>query len=116
MGPFGKFIKIAPGKETYAELAELALGNKALDRFLVTNDHDRAIVDSIRKKAGCRTDCGIFIVHESSRFQVPKPPIRGIETVASVLTISDDNVFNCLGKLRLLNRQEFVASLSLHSF
>ena len=96
-GPIGNYLKIVPGKEMYAELAELAFGAGTLDRFVVTNDEDRKKVQDIRRRAGCVQDCGIFQVHNSaSRFSIPSPPVDGIETVASVLTISSDLVFNCL--------------------
>ncbi|KAL7570169.1 hypothetical protein ACA910_020007 [Epithemia clementina (nom. ined.)] len=96
-GPIGKYLKIVPGKEMYAELAELALGSGVLDRFVVTNDSDRKLVQEIRHKAGCQQDCGVFQVHNNnSRFNVPGPPVEGIETVASVLSVESDLIFNCL--------------------
>eukprot|EP00934_Nitzschia_sp_Nitz4_P001332 Nitzschia sp. Nitz4//scaffold133_size116822//74277//77815//NITZ4_003812-RA/size116822-snap-gene-0.17-mRNA-1//-1//CDS//3329535411//1332//frame0 len=95
-GPIGSFVKIVPGKEKFAELAELALGNGSLDRFVVTNDHDRKVVLSIRKKLGCQSDCGVYQVSPHGRYNIPPPPVDGVETVASVLNISDDLVFNCL--------------------
>lgn len=96
VGPIGSFIKIAPGKEEFAGIAEFAIGNGTLDRFIVTNDQDRKMMQDIRKSVGCRQDCGIFQVHASARFNVPGPPADGIETVASVLSIPNDLVFNCL--------------------
>jgi chromosome segregation ATPase len=45
---------------------------------------------------GCHQDCGVFQVKQSARYNIPAPPVPGIETVASVLNISDDLVFNCL--------------------
>jgi hypothetical protein len=74
----------------------LALGHGNLDRFIVTNDQDRKTFQQIRKDAGCQQDCGVFQLKESARYNIPGPPAPGIETIASVLTISDDLVFNCL--------------------
>jgi chromosome segregation ATPase len=96
VGPIGAFIKVVEGKEDFAKIAEVAIGGGTLDRFIVTNDHDRKVMQSIRLRAGCRQDCGIFQVHETPRFKVPPPPVDGIETVASVLNIPNDIVFNCL--------------------
>jgi DNA repair exonuclease SbcCD ATPase subunit len=96
IGPIGAYLKIAPGKEKLAPLAELALGNGTLDRFIVTNDHDRKTFQVIRSEAGCRGDCGIFQVSRHPKYNIPPPPVDDIETVASALTISDDLVFNCL--------------------
>jgi chromosome segregation ATPase len=96
VGPIGAFIKVVEGKEDFAKIAEVAIGGGTLDRFIVTNDHDRKVMQSIRTKAGCRQDCGIFQVHETPRFKIPPPPVDGIETVASVLNIPNDIVFNCL--------------------
>jgi chromosome segregation ATPase len=97
LGPIGSYLKIASGKEQFATIAELALGPGILDRFIVTNDQDRKTFQQIRKNMGCQQDCGIFQVEQSARYNIPAPhPVPGIETVASVLNISDDLVFNSL--------------------
>lgn len=96
-GPIGAYLKVVPGKEHYAALAECAMGNGVLDRFVVTNDHDRKVLQQLRQRIGCQSDCGIFqVAMHSGRFEVPGPPVEGIETVESVLNISDNLVFNCL--------------------
>ena len=97
VGPIAKYIKIAPGKEQFAKIAELALGTRSLDKFVVTCDEDRVLLQSIREKCGCRQDCGIYQTHNDPRFNIPEPPSEGIETVATVLAISHDLVFNILG-------------------
>ena len=97
VGPIGAYLKIAPGKEPLAKIAERALGWGVLDRFIVTNDEDRKELQNIRKAAGCSgRDCNIFQTPLAARYQVPEPPCDGIETVASTLNISNDLVFNCL--------------------
>jgi chromosome segregation ATPase len=96
LGPIGAYVKIVQGKEQFAPIAELAIGNGALDRFIVTNDHDRKLFQKIRKDAGCRQECGVFQMHQHPRYNIPPPPVEGIETVASVLNVTDDLVFNCL--------------------
>jgi chromosome segregation ATPase len=96
LGPIGSFVKIAAGKDQFASVAEFALGNGTLDRFIVTNDHDRKLLQGIRNRAGCRQDCGILQIHEHAKYEIPSPPVEGIETVASVLQIANDLVFNCL--------------------
>lgn len=96
-GPIGSFLKIAPGKEAFGKLAELGMGTGVLDRFIVTNDNDRKVLQSLRGQAGCTSDCGIYQVSISSgRYAIPGPPVDGIETIASTFNISDDIVFNCL--------------------
>ena len=71
-----------------------------LDRFIVTNDHDNKVMRQIRSQAGCAQDCGIYQIHPDStkrRFNIPGPPeADGIETIASVLSIENTTVFNCL--------------------
>lgn len=90
-------MKINPDKEDYASIAELAINHGNLDRFIVTNDNDRRIFLEIRKQAGCMSDCGVFQVKASPRYNIPSPPtVDGIETVASVIKIENDLVFNCL--------------------
>jgi len=96
LGPLGAFVKIAPGKEMYGSLAELAIGSGMLDRFIVTNDNDRKILQGIRRNLGCQHDCGILQVHPHAKYNVQPPPVNGIETVASVLQVSNDIVYNCL--------------------
>eukprot|EP00535_Pseudo-nitzschia_heimii_P003888 CAMPEP_0197177072 /NCGR_PEP_ID=MMETSP1423-20130617/2806_1 /TAXON_ID=476441 /ORGANISM="Pseudo-nitzschia heimii, Strain UNC1101" /LENGTH=1222 /DNA_ID=CAMNT_0042626559 /DNA_START=130 /DNA_END=3798 /DNA_ORIENTATION=+ len=95
LGPLGYYCKIQSEKEEYASLAELAIGNGVLDRFVVFNDADRKLFLKIRREAGCRMDCGVFQQKQRPRFQVPVPP-EGVETVATVIAIQNDDVFNCL--------------------
>ena len=95
-GPIFTHLKIAPGKEQYAGLAETAIGPGVLDRFVVTNDHDNKLLRRIRQQAGCNQDCGIYQIHPNStkeRFNVPSPPsVDGIETIASVLSVDSPMV------------------------
>jgi chromosome segregation ATPase len=96
-GPIGSFLKIAPGKEAFGKLAELGMGSGVLDRFIVTNDHDRKVLQNLRHQVGCHSDCGIYQVSPSNgRHAIPGPPVDGIETIATTFNISDDLVFNCL--------------------
>ena len=96
VGPIGQYVQIYPGKEQFAPIAELSLGPGTLDRWIVTNDHDRKIFMTIRREARCNNECGVFQVAAHRRYNVPPPPVDGIDTVATVLKISDDLVFNCL--------------------
>lgn len=60
VGPVGKFLKVAPGKDRYAAIAEKAL-QVGLDRFIVTNKQDRALYLRMRQEVGCKTrDCGVY--------------------------------------------------------
>eukprot|EP00536_Pseudo-nitzschia_multiseries_P000717 jgi/Psemu1/249877/estExt_Genewise1Plus.C_90057 len=95
LGPIGFYCKIQPGKDDLATLAELAIGGGMLDRFIVFNAADRKLLQKIRQEARCRSDCGILQQHKHARFTVPEPP-KGVETVATVLSIENDLVFNCL--------------------
>uniref|UniRef100_A0A7S4NJE4 Rad50/SbcC-type AAA domain-containing protein n=1 Tax=Odontella aurita TaxID=265563 RepID=A0A7S4NJE4_9STRA len=96
IGPIGAHIKIAEGKEEFAKIAESSIGGGTLDRFIVTNDSDRAVLQNLRKELNCTRECGIFQTHVGERFNVPPSPEQGIETVASVLHVDDTLVFNCL--------------------
>ncbi len=97
MGPIGAHIKIAPGQENLAPIAEFALGGGTLDRFVVTNDQDRKVFMDLRQQARCSaSECNCFQVPVHPRYQVPPPPANEIETVVSALKIEDDLVFNCL--------------------
>ena len=96
LGPIGRYLHIVPGKEKYAALAESALFPCDLDRWIVTNDHDREVVQNIRARVGCQNDCEIFQVSQHAKYDIPLPPSDDVETVATVLQCSDDLVFNCL--------------------
>lgn len=95
VGPIGMYLKIAPGKEPLAAIAQHAMGN-ILDRFIITDARDAALFRKLRNEAGCRRECNYFQVSPARRYQIPAPPCDGIETVASCLTIEDDLVFNTL--------------------
>ena len=97
LGPIGAYIKISAGKERYASIAEMAVGPGTLGSFVVTNAHDRRLMQEIRTNTGCgHRDCVIYQSHPGARYKVPAPPSNDVETVASVLQISEDLVFNCL--------------------
>ncbi|KAG7347822.1 RecF/RecN/SMC N terminal domain containing protein [Nitzschia inconspicua] len=97
LGPIGSYCKIHSGKEEFAKVAESAMGPNILDRFVVFNDGDRKTLQSIRQKAGCGADCGIFQQSQHPRYRIPDPPeMDGIETIASVISVQNDLVFNCL--------------------
>ena len=95
LGPIGFYCKIQQGKEDFASLAEIAIGNGVLDRFVVFNDGDRQLFQKIRRDAGCQMDCGIFQQPQHARYRVPEPP-QGVETVATVVSIENDLIFNCI--------------------
>ena len=95
LGPIGSYLKVRPGKEMYAELVETAIGEGVLDRFVVFNDHDRKVFLQLRREAGVFHQCGIFQQSSHARYRVMPAP-QGVETILSVLTVEDDDVFNCL--------------------
>jgi chromosome segregation ATPase len=97
VGPIGYFCKVQPGKQAFASLAESALGPGVLDRFIVCNDADRKLFQTIRREAGCQSDCGVFQQAQHARYNIPDPPqMEGIETISSVISVQNDLVFNCL--------------------
>lgn len=61
IGPIGLHVKIKPGEEHFAGIAELALGSANLGRFIVTEDADRATLMRFRRELGCNTrECNVF--------------------------------------------------------
>lgn len=101
LGPIGAYIKIVQGKEKYAKVAEHGLGGGILDRFVCTNDRDRALLMRLRNESACYgNQCGLLQMHPNAavnRYNIPAPPpFDGIETIASVLSIPDTLIFNCL--------------------
>jgi chromosome segregation ATPase len=90
-GPIGANIHIAAGKEKYAAIAKHALGGKSLDHYVVTNNHDRQLFQSIREQAQCNSsECGIYQVFNSPRYNVPPPPSADVETVVTCLNIDNE--------------------------
>lgn len=96
VGPIAHYIKIAAGKEKYAAIAEKALGRGMLDRFVVTSDEDRRVLQGIRKQVGCKSDCGILQTKNSARFRVMPFDVDRVERVCSVLNVDNDLIFNTL--------------------
>mmetsp|Transcript_28066 Transcript_28066/g.41456 ORF Transcript_28066/g.41456 Transcript_28066/m.41456 type:complete len:1167 (+) Transcript_28066:53-3553(+) len=95
IGPIGMYVKIAAGKEEFAALAGHALGN-LLDRFIVTNDHDRQLFQKLRQEARCSRECNCFQTKESPRYQIRTCGVNGVESVATCLSVDNDLVFNLL--------------------
>ena len=97
IGPIGAHIKINAGKEHLAAIAEFSIGGGILDRFIVTNDADRATFMQLRTSLGCKSrECSLFQTHVHARYRIPSPPSDDIDTIATVLQIDNDLVFNCL--------------------
>mmetsp|Transcript_11008 Transcript_11008/g.16946 ORF Transcript_11008/g.16946 Transcript_11008/m.16946 type:complete len:1170 (-) Transcript_11008:71-3580(-) len=95
IGPIGMYVKIASGKEDFAALAGHALGG-LLDRFIVTNDHDRQLFQKLRRDVGCTRECNCFQTAENSRYNIRSCGVDGVETVATCLSIEHDLAFNVL--------------------
>eukprot|EP00554_Chaetoceros_debilis_P004872 CAMPEP_0194084796 /NCGR_PEP_ID=MMETSP0149-20130528/14920_1 /TAXON_ID=122233 /ORGANISM="Chaetoceros debilis, Strain MM31A-1" /LENGTH=1202 /DNA_ID=CAMNT_0038767545 /DNA_START=99 /DNA_END=3707 /DNA_ORIENTATION=+ len=96
VGPIGKYLKVLPGKEKFASMAEMSL-QVGLDRYIVTNSQDREVFMRLRGEIRCNTrECGVFQMRDSPRYNVIAPPCDGVETVATVINATDDLVFNCL--------------------
>ena len=99
VGPIGNSLKMVAGKEMFASLVEFVMSSTVLDRFIVTNDHDRKLYQQIRVSARCSArECGVFQMHPSAaerRYDIPQPP-EGIDTLATCLEIEEPLVFNCL--------------------
>jgi hypothetical protein len=92
-GPFRAYITVADGKNEFAPNAQPYI-NLALDDYLVTNMVDFAVLKELCLQVDCHVD-RLFVVENRERQSVPVPK-RGTDTVASVFSISDDLVFNCL--------------------
>lgn len=98
-GPVGMYVKIVHGKETYAKIAEAAIGPGALDRFIVTNQADLQLMNKLRRDVGCGPrDCPLYRISPKAtkqKYNVPESP-PGVETVTSVLNVENAMAFNFL--------------------
>jgi chromosome segregation ATPase len=98
-GPVGMYLKIFNGKEKYAKIAEFAIGNGNLDRFIVTNHADLQLMDKLRAEVGCsHRDCPLYQISLRSTKEKYNtlPPPDGVETVTSVISVDNAMVFNFL--------------------
>jgi chromosome segregation ATPase len=60
IGPIGKYMTVVPGKEHLAAVAEKAL-QVSLDRYIVTNSHDRQVYLQLRDQIRCGfNDSGVY--------------------------------------------------------
>lgn len=93
------YLKIVNGKEKYAKIAEFAIGNGNLDRFIVTNQEDLRLMEELRKEIKCSPrDCALYTISPRStqeKYNTPAPP-NGVETVTSVINVENAMVFNFL--------------------
>ena len=98
IGPIGAFLKVVPGKEDFAALAEHAIGGQGiLDRFIVTNGNDGKTLRRLRQEARCGNSCGVLNVRIAPRYRIPSAPqAEGVDLVAGVFAIENDIVFNAL--------------------
>ena len=98
-GPVGMYLKIVNGKEKYAKIAEFAIGNGNLDRFIVTNQDDLNVMETLRREVGCgHRDCSLYKISPRStqeKYNTPAPP-NVVETVTSVVSVDNAMVFNFL--------------------
>ena len=98
-GPVGMYLKIVNGKEKYAKIAEFAIGNGNLDRFIVTNQDDLKLMERLRSEVRCgHRDCSLYKISPRSaqeKYNTPAPP-NGVETVTSVVSVDNAMVFNFL--------------------
>ena len=107
VGPIGAYLKLNPGKEKYRDVVEVALGQGVFDGWIVTTQDDLGMLQTIRRKAGCVQDCGVYRVSVTPRHRVPGPPVDGVETGATILKIEDDLVFNCLVDQKQIEKMGF---------
>ena len=100
IGPVARYIKVDTGKAKYAAIAKKALGRGMLDRFVVTSDEDRQVLQKNRQEAGCKSDCGILQTKNSPSFSIMPFNVDGgrveVERVCSVLNVDNDLIFNVL--------------------
>jgi len=93
------YLKIVNGKEKYAKIAEFAIGNGNLDRFIVTNHSDLQLMNKLRKDVGCGyRDCPLYKISPratNEKYNTYAPP-DGVETVTSVVSVENAMVFNFL--------------------
>ncbi|KAL9181634.1 hypothetical protein ACHAXT_010439 [Thalassiosira profunda] len=98
-GPVGMYVKVVPGKEKFAQIAEAAIGPGGLDRFVVTHKDDVTLMNKLRRDVGCGPrECALFKISPKAakqKYNVPAPP-AGVESVTSVLNVENAMAFNFL--------------------
>jgi chromosome segregation ATPase len=98
-GPVGSFVQVKRGKESWAKLAEAAIGNVGLATFVCDDKADVGLLRRFRKEVGCRDmDIPIAHHHPGPRYKTPKgvEGVTGIELAINCVTVEEDLVFNFL--------------------
>lgn len=94
-GPIGARVTMKEGYERdWGRAVERALG-PYLRSFVTTNLRDRNLISNLQQKSDRSRGVPVYTQHRSSRYQVESMP-SGVLTVADVVNIPDDIVFNCL--------------------
>ena len=99
LGPVGNYIQVKSGKEKWAKLADVAIGNIALQTFICDDNRDLALMRRLRKDCGCREmEIPITCQQPGARYNAPSQidGVSGLELCMNVLTIEHDIVFNFL--------------------
>ncbi|GMH47517.1 hypothetical protein TrRE_jg10257 [Triparma retinervis] len=103
-GPVGAFVQIKTGKESWAKLAEAAIGNVGLATFVCDDKADVGLLRRFRKEVNCRDmDIPIAHHHPGARYKTPKgvEGVTGIELAINCLNVEEDLVYNFLLRQRL---------------
>jgi chromosome segregation ATPase len=98
-GPVGAFVQIKTGKESWAKLAEAAIGNVGLATFVCDDKADVGLLRRFRKEVNCRDmDIPIAHHHPGARYKTPKgvEGVTGIELAINCLNVEEDLVYNFL--------------------
>mmetsp|Transcript_23439 Transcript_23439/g.52607 ORF Transcript_23439/g.52607 Transcript_23439/m.52607 type:complete len:1129 (-) Transcript_23439:385-3771(-) len=99
LGPVGTCITIKDGCDMWATAVERLLG-ALYGSFVVQDVRDRNTLYAILKEVGgsAARDHQIIYQKLSPRFNVQTPNMRGVDvlTIADVINVSDDNIFNAI--------------------
>ncbi|EGW29924.1 uncharacterized protein SPAPADRAFT_68778 [Spathaspora passalidarum NRRL Y-27907] len=92
LGPIGSFISVKKDHQKWTPLLNTLL-SKTLDSFLVSDESDRAKLDTILKKYQVRNS---IIVRKFQRFNFMQGKPHGCDTILDILDISNQDVMHTL--------------------
>lgn len=92
IGPIGYFIEIKKEYYLWMDLVNTIL-QKTLDSFIVSNEHDRKILDSIFKKFKVQKS---IIIRKNEIFDYENGKVKNLTTFLDIMNVKDKNVLYTL--------------------
>lgn len=101
LGPVGSYIEVKPEYAHWKSLLNVVLG-KTLDSFIVSNEHDRKILDGIFKLQRVQKN---IIIRNFEKFNFKQGKVDNQITILDMLNISDERILYSLVDVNNIEKQ-----------